>query len=118
MDALTLVGGAMGAFLIGATLFQPVRASTRQEQLLGWSAKVVAVATSIGWLMMWFTEEAIWSDAPRTCTELATIELKGQVYRNCAYLIHRYQAGEWLFFMGIVVIAIGSLLQRPTKQKA
>jgi len=118
MDTVTLAGGAMGAFLIGATLLQRTRASTRRDRLLGLLAKATAVATCVGWLIMWFTEEAIWSPAPRTCADFATIELKGQVYRNCAYLIHRYQAGEWLFVGGLAAIAIGVVLQRRTKQEA
>lgn len=117
VDTVTLVGGAMGVFLIGTTVFQPGRESTRRKKTLGLLAKASAVSTYVGWLMMWFTEQAIWSPAPRTCVEFATIELKGQVYRNCAYLVHRYEAGQWLFLGGLAVLAMAAALGRRIKQR-
>jgi hypothetical protein len=118
-DIVTLAGGALVALvLIAGLLFHRVRGNTPAERLLGWSSKLGFAATFIGWLIMWFTEGAIWSPLPRSCAAFASIELKGQVFRNCSYLIHRYQVGEWLFFGGLAAIAacfaLGRLVERQT----
>jgi hypothetical protein len=106
-NTVTLAGGAIVALLVVAEIFfHRARGRARAERPLGLFGKLGFVALAIGWLMMWFTEEAIWSPTPRTCTALASIELKGQVYRNCSYLVHRYETGEWLFFGGLAALVI------------
>ncbi|MFL6740341.1 MAG: hypothetical protein ACJ8EI_01875 [Sphingomicrobium sp.] len=71
-----------------------------------------------GWLVMWFTQEPIWSTVPRSCTDFASIELKGHVYRTCSYLVHRYQAGEWTFYGGLLAFAACIVISKLMKRQA
>ena len=117
VDTVILVGAATVLLILAEVFFHPIRAGTRREKLFGFLAKIVFVSMLTGWLLMWLTEEKIWSPAPRACDSFASIELKGQVYRNCSYLVHRYEAGEWLFWGGFAAIAIlsifGRIAERP-----
>jgi protein-S-isoprenylcysteine O-methyltransferase Ste14 len=115
---LVLGGAAVAIFGAVSVLFQADASRSLTEKLVRVVGRLAFVAGTIGWLMMWFTEEAIWSSAPRTCTALASIELKGQVYRNCSYLVHRYQAGEWLFYAGLAAFAVSIALDRLSKRQA
>ncbi|MFL6721990.1 MAG: hypothetical protein ACJ8FT_09355 [Sphingomonas sp.] len=117
-DLVTLGGGALLALILIAELFfHPDRARTRSEKLIGIMGKLCFVAGVIGAAMMWFTQGAIWSPEPRSCHLLASIKLKGQVYRTCSYLVRRYQIGEWLFFGSLVTLAISTTLDRLAKRR-
>ena len=118
MDAVTLVGGALVGLLILAELFfHPIRASTRREKLLALVGKTLFLSVLIGWLAMWLTEEEIFSTTPHSCQSLASIELKGQVFRHCSYLVHLYQAGEWLFGGALAAIAALVILGRIAEKR-
>lgn len=110
-DIVTLAGAALVAVMaVAELLFHPVRGRTGTDKLLGWLGKLAFVGGAVGWLMMWLAEGAIWSPTPRHCTALASIQLKGQTYRNCSHLVHRYQAGEWLFYGSVAVLAFSFAL--------
>ena len=110
--SLTLGGAAIAIFIAMSVLFQRDESRGRTEKLFRLAGRFAFVAGATGWVLMWLTEEEIWSPAPRTCSEFASIELKGHVYRNCSYLVHRYQSGEWLFYAGLAVFAGCIILDR------
>ena len=112
----TLAFGALvAAIAVAGLFFHPVGGRTGTDKLLGWLGKLGVIGGMVGWLMMWLTEGAIWSPIDRHCAALATIELKGQMYRNCSYLVHRYEAGEWLFFGSFALLAVSFALGKRRK---
>jgi hypothetical protein len=105
-SAVTLIGGAFVALIAAAGVIRDlVQARKGGVTLLGIVVSLAMVTSMIGWLMMWFTQEPIWSPVPRNCAAFASIELKGHVYRTCSYLVHRYEAGESMFFGGLLIFA-------------
>jgi hypothetical protein len=111
----------VGAVVILAVLRGLFKAGSREqprERVLHIAVALVVLVGVIGWEMMWFTEKAIWSPAPHSCTVLATIELKGRLWRNCSYLVQRYEAGEWLFDGSMIIFALGIALDRLLKRRA
>ena len=117
-SAVTLIGGAFVAIItVAAVLRSLFHARKARGARLGVAASLAMVPVMIGWLMMWFTQEPIWSTVPKGCTAFASIELKGHVHRTCSYLVHRYQAGEWLFYVGLAVFAACIGLSRLAKRQ-
>jgi hypothetical protein len=114
---LTLGGAAVAIFIAASALFRVDKSRSLTEKLLGAAGRLAFVGGVAGWLMMWLTEEKIWSPTPRTCTAVASIELKGQVYHNCSYLVHRYQTGEWLFYAGLAAFAICVALNKLAQRR-
>jgi hypothetical protein len=103
---VVLVGGAFAAVLAAASLVRlAIQVLKRRITLLGFLGSLAILEGTAGWLIMWFTQEPIWSAVPPNCKTFASIELKGHVYRTCSYLVHRYQAGEWMFWAGLLVFA-------------
>src|SRR4051812_22146600 len=117
MNSVVLAGGALVVIFAAADILRlEVQAHKRRETIVGIVGRLAMVAAMLGWLVMWFTQEPIWSAGPRSCAAFSSIELKGHVYRTCSYLVHRYQTGEWTFYGGLlafgVCIGITKLLKR------
>ena len=120
-DTYTLLIGAFVGALALTSVFSRTEGSAPIERWRERVLKLVFVTGMCAWLVMWFTEPAIWSSTARTCVSYASIELKGHVYRTCSYLAHRHQAAEWTFgaswLIGAVCILIG-LANRRRRPKA
>ena len=116
VDVYTLAIGSFIALVALKTLFDRPQGKTSTERIASRLAGLAFVVAMAGWLMMWFTEPEIWSSVPKTCSSLASIELKGRLYQSCSYLVHRYKAGERIFevawFAGFLSIMAGLATKR------
>jgi len=118
-NAVVLLGGALVAIIAGAGVVRDlIEGRKRRLTILDIACSLAMATAMVGWLMMWFTQEPIWSTDARTCNAFASIELKGHVYRTCSYLVHRYEAGEWMFFGGLFTFAICAAVERLLKRKS
>jgi len=86
--------------------------SKKIKHALNVVVRLALAAGLAGWLCMVFTEETIWSQQSPHCPILATIELKGNVYRTCSYLVTRYRIGESAFMISVLIMAAGVIAGR------
>src|SRR6185437_3158432 len=105
-DTYTLLIGAFVGVLALMSILARTEGRTPIERWFQRLLKLAFVTGMCAWLVMWFTEPAIWSSTAKTCVSYASIDLKGQVYRTCSYLVHRHQTAEWAFGASWVIGAV------------
>jgi len=117
LNMYTLLVGAFIGVLALTSIFSRNEGKTSVERGLQRTLKIAFVIGMGAWLVIWFTEPAIWASAGRICASYASIELKGQVYRTCSYLVHRHQAAEWIFGASWLAGAICILVPLINRQR-